>query len=85
MIESETEMKPRFHHYDIEILLFMRCETGETELPHFLNSRPRSFELVGCYFHTNSFWPLYMQRQFFVALLKDSASSAFQSMCLPSA
>jgi len=35
VIESETGMKPRFHHYDIEILLFMRCETGETELPHF--------------------------------------------------
>ena len=52
---DETGMKPRFHHYDIEILLFMRCETGETELPHFLNSGPRSFELVGCYFHTNSF------------------------------
>ena len=32
---DETGMKPRFHHYDIEILLFMRCETGETELPHF--------------------------------------------------
>ena len=35
MIESETGMKPRFHHYDIEILLFMRCETGETELRAF--------------------------------------------------
>ena len=32
---DETGMKPRFHHYDIEILLFMRCETGETELRAF--------------------------------------------------
>jgi len=32
-------MKPRFHHYDIEILGFIRCETGETELRHVLEWR----------------------------------------------
>ena len=32
---GETGMKPRFHHYDIGILLFMKCETGETELAPF--------------------------------------------------
>ena len=29
-------MELRFHHYDIEVLVFMRCETGETELRHVL-------------------------------------------------
>ena len=28
-------MKPRFHHYDIGVLVFTRCETGETELRLF--------------------------------------------------
>ena len=32
---DETGMKPRFHHYNIGVLLFTRCETGETELSPF--------------------------------------------------
>ncbi len=32
---DETGMKPRFHHKGIEFLVFMRCETGETELRAF--------------------------------------------------
>ena len=33
---DETGMKPRFHLKGVEFLVFMRCETGETELQHFL-------------------------------------------------
>ena len=32
---DETGMKPRFHLKGVEVLVFMRCETGETELRAF--------------------------------------------------
>ena len=32
---DETGMKPRFHLKGVEFLVFMRCETGETELRVF--------------------------------------------------
>ena len=40
---GETGMKPRFHHYDIGILLFMKCETGETELAPFSSVKRERF------------------------------------------
>ena len=32
---DETGMKPRFHLKGVEVLVFMRCETGETEIFSF--------------------------------------------------
>ena len=32
---DETGMKPRFHLKGVEVLVFMRCETGETEVSAF--------------------------------------------------
>ena len=46
MIESETGMKPRFHRYDIEVLVFMRLETGETELRHVLECDDSETEMI---------------------------------------
>ena len=39
-------MKPRFHHYDIEILGFIKCETGETELRHVLECDDSETEMI---------------------------------------